>query len=366
MTTLFPGDPAPWFTARSNVNPRFLFDTAAGRYLVLTFLHSASDAEGSEFLDELDRYAEHFDGDNALFMGVSTNPADEAIPRLQVPRPGFVFFWDSDLAISRLYGVDVASAAASGQVFGRQRLTVILNPALRVLQVIPWNGSGAAHLREIVQILAQYPPVSTLQGGAPVLIVPQVFDRDFCRKLIQQYEEHGGTESGFMRDVNGRTVLMIDPKHKRRTDFELTDLDTIKTAHLALRRRLLPEIAKVFQFEVTRIERNLVACYDSSVGGHFRAHRDNTTKGTAHRRFAVSINLNSEEFEGGQLWFPEFGRRAYKPPTGGAVVFSCSLLHEARPVTKGVRYAFLPFLYDEAAARIRAQNRHLVDLSPKS
>ena len=29
---------------------------------------------------------------------------------------------------------------------------------------------------------------------------------------------------------------------------------------------------------------------------------------------------------------------------GGAVVFSCSLLHEALPVTKGVRYALLTFL----------------------
>jgi hypothetical protein len=32
----------------------------------------------------------------------------------------------------------------------------------------------------------------------------------------------------------------------------------------------------------------------------FRAHRDNTTKGTEHRRFTVSINLNAE-FEGGGL-----------------------------------------------------------------
>jgi hypothetical protein len=37
-----------------------------------------------------------------------------------------------------------------------------------------------------------------------------------------------------------------------------------------------------------------------------------------------------------------------------------SLLHEARPVTAGRRYAFLPFLYDEAAARLRlANNPHL-------
>jgi predicted 2-oxoglutarate/Fe(II)-dependent dioxygenase YbiX len=73
--------------------------------------------------------------------------------------------------------------------------------------------------------------------------------------------------------------------------------------------------------------------------------------------FACSINLNAEEFEGGDLRFPEFGSRTYRPPTGGAVIFSCTLLHEATPVTKGTRYAFLPFFYDDAAAKIRDATR---------
>ena len=104
------------------------------------------------------------------------------------------------------------------------------------------------------------------------------------------------------------------------------------------------------------MERYIVGCYRAGEGGYFRSHRDNTTKGTAHRRFAVTINLNSTDYEGGELRFPEFGQRTYKPPTGGAIIFSCSLLHEALPVTRGTRYAFLPFLYDEAAAQLRERN----------
>jgi predicted 2-oxoglutarate/Fe(II)-dependent dioxygenase YbiX len=108
------------------------------------------------------------------------------------------------------------------------------------------------------------------------------------------------------------------------------------------------------------MERYIVACYDAEQGGHFRPHRDNTTKGTAHRRFAVTINLNAGDYGGGDLRFPEYGPATYRAPTGGAVVFSCSLLHEATPVTSGTRYAFLPFLYDEAAAELReANNAHL-------
>ena len=121
-------------------------------------------------------------------------------------------------------------------------------------------------------------------------------------------------------------------------------------------RRLVPEIHKVFQFQVTRLERYIIACYGADPGGYFRPHRDNTTKGTAHRRFAVTINLNAEEYEGCDLRFPEFGSTVYRAPTGGAVVFSCSLLHEATPMRRGTRYAFLPFLYDDAAARLREDN----------
>jgi predicted 2-oxoglutarate/Fe(II)-dependent dioxygenase YbiX len=122
----------------------------------------------------------------------------------------------------------------------------------------------------------------------------------------------------------------------------------------------VPEIQKAFQFRVSRIERHMVACYSAADGGHFRAHRDNTTKGTAHRRFAVSLNLNTGEYEGGKLRFPEFGRHLYEAPAGGAVVFSCSLLHEATAVTSGQRYAYLPFLYDDAAAKVREANLQFV------
>jgi predicted 2-oxoglutarate/Fe(II)-dependent dioxygenase YbiX len=117
-----------------------------------------------------------------------------------------------------------------------------------------------------------------------------------------------------------------------------------------------PMIHRAFQFTPTRVERHIVACYEAESGGHFRPHRDNTTKGTAHRRFAVTINLNADDYEGGDLCFPEFGPRTYRAPTGGAVVFSCSLLHQATPVTLGRRFAFLPFLYDEAGALIREKN----------
>ena len=38
------------------------------------------------------------------------------------------------------------------------------------------------------------------------------------------------------------------------------------------------------------------------------------------------------------------------------MVFSCGMLHEATPVTEGTRFCFLPFLYDEAGAKLRQEN----------
>ena len=58
----------------------------------------------------------------------------------------------------------------------------------------------------------------------------------------------------------------------------------------------------------------------------------------------MTLNLNGDQYEGGELTFPEYGPDLYKPGDGGAVIFSCSLLHEALPVTEGTRYALLTFL----------------------
>src|SRR5215207_7434293 len=156
-------------------------------------------------------------------------------------------------------------------------------------------------------------------------------------------------------EANGKTVLMTDPEHKKRQDYTVEDKALIAEIQQRITRRVSPEIEKVHFFKPTRMERYIVSCYAAEGGGHFRAHRDNTTKGTAHRRFAVSINLNAD-FQGGELSFPEHGPRTYKAPPGTAVIFSCPLLHAVSPVVSGRRFAFLPFLYEEAAAKVREEN----------
>jgi predicted 2-oxoglutarate/Fe(II)-dependent dioxygenase YbiX len=46
---------------------------------------------------------------------------------------------------------------------------------------------------------------------------------------------------------------------------------------------------------------------------------------------------------------------------GEAVIFSCSLLHEAAPVTSVCRFTLLSFFYNDEDAKIRQENQqHIV------
>ena len=107
------------------------------------------------------------------------------------------------------------------------------------------------------------------------------------------------------------------------------------------------------------MDRYLVSCYAAESGGHFFRHRDNVNAGARHRRFAVSFNLNTD-YDGCDLIFPEFGRRLYRAPFGGAIVFSTGALHQVTRITRGKRYAFVPFLYGEEDANKRLANNALL------
>jgi predicted 2-oxoglutarate/Fe(II)-dependent dioxygenase YbiX/peroxiredoxin len=357
-----PGERAPDFTVASTVNPKFHFNTIGGRYILLTFLGSLGSEKRRGQLAALMKRCRHFfDDEKCAFFGVTIDPSDESQGRAQNEVPGIRYFLDYGLDVSKRYGA-IADDSLNPQDLSKGisyfGFSLLLDPNLRVIEQIPMNDTEA-YVTRVNELLQGLPPLADYAGvplHAPVLIVPRVFERDFCRHLIDLYNQHGGEVSGFMQERDGKTVGVYNNHFKRRKDFNISDPALQASLRERIIRTLIPEIKQAFQFTVTRMERYLVACYSGGEEGFFSAHRDNTTKGTAHRRFAVTINLNAEEFEGGELRFPEYGPRSYRAPTGGAVVFSCSLLHEALPVTRGDRYAFLPFLYDEEGAKIREQN----------
>jgi peroxiredoxin/predicted 2-oxoglutarate/Fe(II)-dependent dioxygenase YbiX len=345
------GDPVPWFAARTITGASFDLSVAAGRWIVLCFLGAPSDPRASRELVQLLEDKHLFDEDRLVVYGIFTEPPADPAPFVALGGRAMAFFADYDGAISRAYGA-----------MGAPR-TVVLDPMLRAVANIPWDYP-AGHAQSLGALLKSLPAVDDQAGvamSAPVLIVPRVFDFTLCDFMIDLYEKVGGEDSGFMLDVAGKTATMVDHRLKRRSDLVVALPELREPIRSQIVRRLVPAIDRFFQFQATRMDRYIVACYDSETGGHFHRHRDNINAGAQHRRFAVSINLN-KDFDGCDLMFPEFGRKVYRAPTAGAVVFSCGALHQVTPVTRGRRYAFLAFLYGEAdAARREANNAKLHD-----
>jgi predicted 2-oxoglutarate/Fe(II)-dependent dioxygenase YbiX len=340
------GDPAPWFGAPLIPgNGAFNLQVAAGRWIVLSFLGSPADLRAHQELAKLLRDAALFGEDHIAFCGIFTAAPHDPAPYCAMSTPAISFIADYDGAISRAYGATAMPR------------TIVLDPMLRAVADIPWDHA-AGHADTVRNVLHGLPAVDDCAGvplTAPVLIVPRVLDFALCDFLVEFYDKLGGKESGFLLDSAGQTATVVDHKLKRRNDLTVVHPEVREAIRSQIVRRLVPAVDRFFQFAATRMDRYIVACYDSTLGGHFHRHRDNVNAGAQHRRFAVTINL-SKDYDGCDLIFPEFGRRSYRAPHGGAVVFSCGALHQVTPVTRGRRYAFLAFLYGETDAALREKN----------
>jgi len=190
------------------------------------------------------------------------------------------------------------------------------------------------------------PAIVTAQ--APALLVPRVFPEEFCRRLIDHWAAADKQE-----DVAGGHYAVganqpVDPSArqpavKRRSDWLIPQGPIHDEIAGLLGRRVSPELLKAFDFRAETFEQLRIGCYDAASGGYFRRHRDNVgPPGIRRRRFAMSLNLN-DDYEGGEVHFPEYGDQLYRPPAGCALLFSCSLLHEAKEIRSGRRFVLVTF-----------------------
>jgi hypothetical protein len=97
---------------------------------VLCFLETAGNAYSRGVVDGFLRHRDRFDDDNASFFGVSGDSDDEL--RLRQVLPGYRYFWDFRLGLSKLYGV-----YSPGNRY--RRCTHVLDPRLRVLAAVPFE-----------------------------------------------------------------------------------------------------------------------------------------------------------------------------------------------------------------------------------
>ena len=309
---------------RSGLPARF-YAHAGGRPTVVVFDDAGDDPRLVDLAGRLNAR-----DDVALCCITSREPAGAT---------GVMMWSDPERTVAEAYGV------AAGEL-----TVVVLDPNLRVVGV-EVGDHVADRVVALLDTAVHRDPAVQVMMQAPVMLLPRVLDVAYRERLIQVWEEEGSIETG----VQNSSGDVLDASYKRRRDHTVHNAELLRELSSVVGRRVMPEVRKAFAFRATRFEGFKIGCYDASTGGFFRPHRDNLTSSTAHRVFALTLNLN-DGYEGGQLRFPEYGNQLYRPAAGAALIFSCALLHEVLDVTAGRRFVLLSFLYGEPAAPGAAAN----------
>ena len=338
---LSPGDPFPHLTGRTPTDAMRM-DYMPGRYIALAFLPASAPA--AEIRAVMTALAEHealFDDSHCCFFGVLKHP--RLIASAEDSPPGIRWFLDPEGALFEESGMTFGDVDEAGWI--------VVDPALRVLRTAPLSETA-----EVMRWLGALPPVDDHAGTrivAPVLIVPRVLEPELCAEIIAMHRNGRAIEGPVITQTDGVvSAPYVDRDYRSAQQVSVTDPDLRGRIEDRLMRRLAPEVLKALRYEVRDIESCFVAAYDAADGGRFRAHRDNL-RPLQNRQFTLAINLNAEGYEGGELRFPEFGSATYRAPTGGAIVFASSLLHEVTLITSGRRYVMLSFFIDPPAVRAR-------------
>ena len=359
MPTIAPplevGDQLPAFELPATGGTRISLDKLVGKPLVIFFYLQDGAAGCTAQVCAFRDLENDFRKLGVQVLGVGIEPIESHEKFASENALPFPLLSANGSDVLARYGVLETLALTNQSGIAARRITYLIDPSFRIFKTY-LDVSSASHAAEVLEdasrMLLREEPRMIVQH-APVLLIPNVLPPEVCQRCIELWATEN-EDSGFMREIEGKTVGVTDYNHKIRRDHFVQKGPDEEMIMRYISSRVVGRIRMAFNYSVTRKEDFRVACYDASRGGYFRPHRDNTTGSTAHRRFAMSLLLN-DDYEAGHLRFPEYGPHLYRPDAGGAVIFSCSLLHEATDVTAGRRFVLLSFLYGDAEAKAREE-----------
>lgn len=332
------GDPAPIFvlTDPDDIKWSPLEFNIAGKPVVIIFETAGAEAAAQVLTDILSPTGPLAGKPLTVFHIGPRPPSDIPPPEF----PGFSYhrLYDADGDIYRAYGFAPGGAPPLA--------AVVLDPNCRIAG-ITGSRPGESPGREIAACIEKI--TNERAGGpasahAPVLIIPRLLDETECQRCIDLWQQYDTAHQGvghseineggktFLREYGAMKQYLVEAPEPQAW------LDSI------IAPRVTEEISKAFGTRATNREFYGLLCYDSKTKGHVLPHRDCATPETEHRRFTVSVMLNSD-YQGGELRFQEYSNELYRMPRGCAVVYSSALLHEVMPVIAGVRYAIAFHLY---------------------
>lgn len=333
---LEPGDIPPRYVlpSVSGKTIDLLDDSIAGNTIALLLITEIN-AQAIEWLTTAEKLAAEFATSGCRLFAVLPKISDDLPPARSVP-----LLVDQEQRMFSDFGLSAGQGHRSVVIRGNYHISDI-GPA--------GNANPVEWLLAAAQRLAQKRRTVLMEPHPPVLIIPDVLSKADCERLINVFNTRGKNfvEPGPGLNRFGTDYKMRIPEYGRqdRIDHWIFDKDTSEFLDHRLQ-RVWPEIYKAFHYRVTKKEALRIGAYKGERGGELHGHRDNVPP-TTYRKFAMSINLNTDKFEGGEIRFPEFGDQRYKPEIGSALVFSSSLFHEAMHVTGGRRFVLLAFLFGD-------------------
>jgi len=345
------GEKVPNFTLPDAAGTlRVFYNELRGGPVILAAFSDLREVQQDGTLRKLSELAPGLADQGAEIFAVATRSvAGQALP--------FPLFADPQgAALAQLLAAEPPVFPATTAVVPKVCLYA-LDPNQRVLAAFR-QPAPEAQVERALEVLscwrnAQMQP-QILPQGAPVLILPKVLEPALCERLIKLWHDGGHKEGS----VSDGTRNVYAPDTKKNLEHVIQDPELSQHISFTMARRIGPELSKVFNFNAPfRFEVHIVLSYEDHRQDFFGIHRDNL-RPDSPRMFAASTNLN-DDFEGGALYFPEYGPHGYRPPAGGSAVFSCNLLHEARPVTRGQRFAMTSFfcLADKPVDKYPADKR---------
>ena len=331
---LTPGDRVPDFLASDPKGvQRQFYQEVTGIPALLVFL-DWRDVAAREKLSRLCALANQISADGVqLFVLTTAGPAE--MSALALADSAVRILSAAPMPLMQRLAKDVSGASFASAAY-------LLDPNQRVLKIChdPQDADIGALQGTASDWRGRQEPAQILSGGAPVLLLPDVLDPVLRSKLIECWRRDNH-EGGFSTGQENR----YDTSKKKTLEHYIADPALNGEISLALARRVGPELVKVFNYPFGfRFDGHIVMRYGPERQDFFGLHRDNLRQQNK-RRFALSLNLN-DEFEGGELRFPEYSPHGFRMRAGMACVFSCALLHEARPVTQGERFVLTSFFCD--------------------
>ncbi|MGH6933466.1 MAG: 2OG-Fe(II) oxygenase family protein [Dongiaceae bacterium] len=354
MICLEIGDPLPAATLIDPAGGRFpVRGTALAGSPMIILASPGLNPQFAEALRQFHGLKARLDESGIRFLPVSgaTPSANAEFAASQ----GFGVSPFSDIDGTMLSAIGMPAATDPNEVASMACL--IVDCELRLLARLPIGHPAAyadAGLR-ICQDFISSLPHGTVEQQAPVLLVPRVLSPEICRSLIEQWalgnkQTDVATAPYGLDPTSPTDPAASRPIVKRRSDWLIPDGPLNVELRDIFRRRVVLALRKAFDFQPEAYETLRVGCYDAERGGYFRRHRDNVgPPEIRRRRFAMSLNLN-DDYEGGEVRFPEYGAQRYRPPMGAALLFSCGLLHEALEIRRGQRFVLLTFFFGKEPA----------------